>query len=52
MLDRVPSLGSRAAYVKQLMRDKRIEHRQYIRAHGEDLPEIRAWQWGGGRAAR
>ncbi|MEO7299207.1 MAG: phosphoketolase family protein [Verrucomicrobiota bacterium] len=46
VIDRVPQLGPRAAYVKQAIRDKLIEHKQYIAKHGEDLPEIRNWQWG------
>ncbi|MEO6062906.1 MAG: hypothetical protein ABIQ99_13290 [Thermoflexales bacterium] len=33
------------AHVKQLMRDKRLEHTQYIRKHGDDMPEIRDWKW-------
>lgn len=45
VLDRVPSLGSKAAYIKQLMRDKLVEHNQYIITYGEDMPEIRDWQW-------
>jgi xylulose-5-phosphate/fructose-6-phosphate phosphoketolase len=45
VIDRVPQLGPRAAYAKQAMRDKLIEHKQYIEQHGEDLPEIRNWQW-------
>jgi xylulose-5-phosphate/fructose-6-phosphate phosphoketolase len=45
VIDRVPMLGYRAAYLKQLMRDKRIEHREYITRHGQDLPEVRNWQW-------
>lgn len=40
---RVPSLGSRAAYVKQLIRDKLIAHNSYIGR--EDLPEVRNWRW-------
>jgi xylulose-5-phosphate/fructose-6-phosphate phosphoketolase len=43
--DRVLKLGSHAVYLKQLMRDKRVEHREYIVEHGEDLPEIRHWRW-------
>jgi xylulose-5-phosphate/fructose-6-phosphate phosphoketolase len=47
VIDRVPSLGSRVAYAKQALRDKLIEHKQYIAAHGEDMPEVRDWQWPG-----
>ena len=45
-IDYLPQLGSRAAYVKQAMGDKLIAHRHYITRHGEDMPEIRHWQWG------
>ena len=45
VIDRVPSLGSRAAYAKQYIRDKLYEHTQYIDQHGQDLPEIRNWNW-------
>jgi xylulose-5-phosphate/fructose-6-phosphate phosphoketolase len=40
-------LGSAAAYAKQAIRDKRIEHTEYIRRYGDDLPEIRDWKWTG-----
>jgi len=50
VIDRVPSLGAQAAYAKQAIRDKLIEHRQYIARHGDDMPEISGWRWGG-RAA-
>ena len=43
--DRVPALAPDSAYIKQAMRDKLIEHRAYIEAHGEDMPEIVNWQW-------
>jgi xylulose-5-phosphate/fructose-6-phosphate phosphoketolase len=46
VIDRVPHLGTRAAYAKQAIRDKRIEHKQYITEHGEDMPEITNWTWG------
>jgi len=45
VFDRVPRLGSRAAYARQAMRDRLLDHTQYIRVHGEDLPEIREWRW-------
>jgi len=46
VVDRLPHLGSRGAYLKQSMRDKLVEHKLYIDEHGEDLPEIRNWKWG------
>ena len=45
VIDRVSALGSRAVYAKQVIRDKLIEHKQYIAKHGQDLPEIRNWKW-------
>jgi xylulose-5-phosphate/fructose-6-phosphate phosphoketolase len=45
VIDRVTSLGSRAAYAKQYLRDKLLDHKAYIEVHGEDMPEIRQWQW-------
>jgi xylulose-5-phosphate/fructose-6-phosphate phosphoketolase len=47
VIDRLPSLGARAAYVKQAVRDKLIDHKNYIRVHGDDMPEVRDWKWGG-----
>jgi xylulose-5-phosphate/fructose-6-phosphate phosphoketolase len=46
VIDRVPQLGSRAAYAKQAIRDKLIEHQQYIAEYGDDMPEITGWTWG------
>ena len=45
VIDRVPGLGSRKAHVKKQMADKRVAHWQYIREHGEDMPEVRDWRW-------
>ncbi|BAN34546.1 phosphoketolase [Sulfuricella denitrificans skB26] len=47
VIDRVASLGSRAAYAKQFLRDKLLDHKAYIEKHGEDMPEIRDWKWEG-----
>jgi xylulose-5-phosphate/fructose-6-phosphate phosphoketolase len=45
VIDRVPTLGYRAAHLRQALRDELIEHREYIRRHGDDPPEIRDWKW-------
>ena len=42
----VPKLGARAAYAKQAIRDKLIEHKMYINRYGDDMPEITGWSWG------
>jgi len=46
VIERVPHLGARAAYAKQQVRDRLIEHKQYIHEYGEDLPEVTGWRWG------
>lgn len=46
VIDRLPQLGARAAYFKQAIHQKLIEHRQYIEEHGDDMPEISGWTWG------
>jgi xylulose-5-phosphate/fructose-6-phosphate phosphoketolase len=45
-IDRVPKLGARAAYANQAIRDRLIEHKQYISRYGDDMPEITGWRWG------
>jgi xylulose-5-phosphate/fructose-6-phosphate phosphoketolase len=44
-LDRLPQLGARVAYVKQLLSERLIEHHEYIRRYGQDMPSIRDWRW-------
>jgi xylulose-5-phosphate/fructose-6-phosphate phosphoketolase len=45
VIDRVPQLGAKAAYAKQAIHKKLIEHKAYITKYGEDMPEIRDWKW-------
>ena len=45
VIDRVKRLGAAAAYAKQDLVNKLIEHKEYIMSHGEDMPEIREWRW-------
>ena len=45
VIDRVPSLGSRAAVLRQRMVDARLGARSYTREHGEDDPAISGWTW-------
>lgn len=46
VIDRLPKLGPKGAYLKEAMQEKLIEHRQYIQKHGVDMPEIVNWRWG------
>ena len=45
VVDRVARLRSLNSYFKQLLRNKLVEHKQFICQYGEDLPEIRDWKW-------
>ncbi len=45
VVDRVPRLREIGGHFKQLLRNKLIEHGEYIRQYGEDMPEIRNWKW-------
>jgi len=45
VINRVPGLDAPAAYVKQAIRDKLIEHKAYVCRYGQDMPEIREWKW-------
>jgi xylulose-5-phosphate/fructose-6-phosphate phosphoketolase len=46
VIDRVPTLGSRAAVLRQRMEDARLAARRYTREQGEDDPAITNWTWG------
>jgi xylulose-5-phosphate/fructose-6-phosphate phosphoketolase len=48
-IDRLPALGARAAYAKQALRERLIDHREHIGEAGEDLPEVRDWKWRAGK---
>jgi xylulose-5-phosphate/fructose-6-phosphate phosphoketolase len=52
VIDRVPRLRTVGAHARDRLRDQLSEHRQYVRTHGEDLPEIRDWQWTGASGPR
>ncbi len=45
VVDRVPRLQRTGAHFKQFLRNKLVEHKQYIRDNGDDLPEVRNWKW-------
>jgi xylulose-5-phosphate/fructose-6-phosphate phosphoketolase len=52
VIDRLPQTGDQGIYLKQQLKDKLIEHKQYIDKCGEDLPEIRHWNWGATNGSR
>ena len=46
VIERCPQVGDRGTALTQLLRDKLVEHKKYINANGQDLPEVRNWRWG------
>jgi xylulose-5-phosphate/fructose-6-phosphate phosphoketolase len=52
VIDRVPKLRARAAYAKQAIRDKLMDHAQYVSRFGEDMPDIVGWTWGESTSAQ
>jgi xylulose-5-phosphate/fructose-6-phosphate phosphoketolase len=44
-IDRLPQTGDPGIYLKQELRDKLVDHAQYIRTYGQDMPEVRRWRW-------
>jgi xylulose-5-phosphate/fructose-6-phosphate phosphoketolase len=47
VVDRLPGLGARGAYIKQSLAEKLVEHRHHVEEYGEDMPEVRDWRWRG-----
>jgi len=45
VIDRLPRLAGVAGHLRQELLDQLTDHARYIRAHGEDMPEIREWTW-------
>ncbi len=45
-IDRLPQTGSKGLYLKRKLKQKLVLHSEYIREHGEDMPEVRNWTWG------
>jgi xylulose-5-phosphate/fructose-6-phosphate phosphoketolase len=52
VVDRLPQTGGKGVYLKQRLKEKLIEHKLYIRKHGQDMPEVRDWKWSAGAAAK
>ena len=46
VIDRVPGLAERAAHVRQMIRDIHVDHAEYIRETGDDMPVVKEWKWG------
>ena len=52
VIDRVPRLYAVAGHAREALKNKLVEHKRFIRQHGEDMPEIRNWSWGGAPGAQ
>lgn len=51
-VDRLSQTGDEGVTLKRQLKDKLVEHKQYIDIHGQDLPEIRNWKWGATTAGK
>lgn len=47
VVDRLPHLGTKGDYLKQMMQDTLVKHKEYINQYGKDLFEVRNWKWRG-----
>jgi xylulose-5-phosphate/fructose-6-phosphate phosphoketolase len=46
VIDRVDRFQGTSGWARETLKNKLIRHRIYVRSHGEDMPEVRDWQWG------
>jgi len=42
----VPGLSGSAAHLRQMIREIHVDHDEYIREHGDDMPMVKDWTWG------
>jgi xylulose-5-phosphate/fructose-6-phosphate phosphoketolase len=47
VIDRVPRLARIGGHFKQMLRDKLVDHYNYVREFGDDMPEVKDWKWSG-----
>ena len=52
VIDRVPRLQATSGHAREALKNKLVEHRMYVRTHGEDMPEVRDWEWADGAEGR
>jgi xylulose-5-phosphate/fructose-6-phosphate phosphoketolase len=44
-IDRVPGIGNVCAHTRQMLRERLLDHTEYVHRHGDDMPEIKGWRW-------
>jgi len=45
VVDRVPKLQRIGAHFQQFVRNKLVEHKEYVQRHGDDMAEVKQWVW-------
>lgn len=45
VINSLPQLGNKGAYLLQEMQNKLVYHKNYIAEYGEDIPEVKNWKW-------